>query len=197
MAYIQQELKKETPYATTLQSFNISGWSLLSTPTFSQTAPTFMNFTFIQEFYVFELSPSVTITNVLATPVPNLGCSASDYASFPRGTIAIVSRGNCSFVEKEVLAAAAGAVAVIIYNDKDRAIIFGGYLEANASIPSMHLSSSLTFHLVDLFLYSVFDFLLDGHVLDFAARHPPQPVPQVPLQIIGSSCNIYYMIYLY
>jgi len=51
------------------------------------------------------------------TVVPNLGCNAADFASFIPGTIALISRGTCTFAIKTNNAVAAGALAVIIYNN--------------------------------------------------------------------------------
>jgi Zn-dependent M28 family amino/carboxypeptidase len=48
-----------------------------------------------------------------ATP----GCEAADYAGFPVGTIALISRGACTFAIKAANAQAAGAVGVIIFNN--------------------------------------------------------------------------------
>ncbi len=49
--------------------------------------------------------------------VPNLGCNAADFAGFPAGSIALISRGACTFAIKAVNAYNAGASAVIIYNN--------------------------------------------------------------------------------
>jgi Zn-dependent M28 family amino/carboxypeptidase len=45
------------------------------------------------------------------------GCTAAEYAGFPAGAIALVQRGTCTFREKAEAAQAAGAVAVIIFNE--------------------------------------------------------------------------------
>ena len=44
------------------------------------------------------------------------GCEASDFAGFPPGNIALIQRGSCFFSTKAVNAEAAGAAAVIIFN---------------------------------------------------------------------------------
>lgn len=44
------------------------------------------------------------------------GCEAADFAGFPAGNIALVQRGTCSFGLKAANAQAAGASAVIIFN---------------------------------------------------------------------------------
>ena len=48
-----------------------------------------------------------------ATP----GCEAADFAGFPAGNIALISRGACTFAIKATNAYNAGASAVIIYNN--------------------------------------------------------------------------------
>jgi Zn-dependent M28 family amino/carboxypeptidase len=53
-------------------------------------------------------------------PGPGLttsGCEAADFAGFPAGAIALMQRGECGFGVKADNAAAAGAVASIIFND--------------------------------------------------------------------------------
>ena len=53
-----------------------------------------------------------------ADPTP--GCDAADFAGFVPGTIALVSRGACTFAIKATNAHAAGAVGVVIYNNIGR-----------------------------------------------------------------------------
>ena len=48
-----------------------------------------------------------------ATP----GCDVADYGGFPVGTVALVSRGGCTFATKAQNAYAAGAAAVVIANN--------------------------------------------------------------------------------
>lgn len=50
------------------------------------------------------------------------GCEAADFAGFPAGDIALVQRGTCSFAIKALNAQAAGASAVIIFNQGNTAI---------------------------------------------------------------------------
>jgi Zn-dependent M28 family amino/carboxypeptidase len=51
------------------------------------------------------------------TVVPAHGCSSDDFAGFPAGHVALVSRGTCAFALKASNASAAGADAVVIYNN--------------------------------------------------------------------------------
>jgi Zn-dependent M28 family amino/carboxypeptidase len=63
------------------------------------------------------------------------GCTAADYTGFPTGAIALVQRGTCSFREKAEAAQAAGAVAVVIFNEgnedpnDDRVGVIAGTLD--------------------------------------------------------------------
>jgi Zn-dependent M28 family amino/carboxypeptidase len=45
------------------------------------------------------------------------GCEAGDFAGFTRGNIALLQRGTCPFAQKVANAEAAGAVAVVLFND--------------------------------------------------------------------------------
>jgi Zn-dependent M28 family amino/carboxypeptidase len=53
----------------------------------------------------------------LANPAASTsGCEAADFAGFTPGTIALVQRGTCTFAAKALNAEAAGASAVVIFN---------------------------------------------------------------------------------
>ena len=47
----------------------------------------------------------------------NSGCEAADFAGFPAGAIALVQRGTCTFGAKAQNAEAAGASAVVVFNE--------------------------------------------------------------------------------
>ena len=67
------------------------------------------------------------------------GCEAADFAGFPPGHIALIQRGTCLFQDKVGNAQAAGAAAVIIFNQgntPDReGLIVGSLVPFTASIP--------------------------------------------------------------
>ncbi|MET0590893.1 MAG: M20/M25/M40 family metallo-hydrolase [Naasia sp.] len=71
---------------------------------------------------ILEFSPSTTpttgITAALIAPADPLGCDAAAWSGVnATGLIAVVSRGQCTFAEKNLAAQAAGAAGVIIYNN--------------------------------------------------------------------------------
>jgi len=45
------------------------------------------------------------------------GCEAADFSGFPAGNIAVLQRGTCTFLVKATNAEAAGAAAVVIFNE--------------------------------------------------------------------------------
>ena len=49
------------------------------------------------------------------------GCEAADFAGFPVGNIALIQRGTCTFAQKGNTAAAAGASAIIFFNQGNTA----------------------------------------------------------------------------
>jgi Zn-dependent M28 family amino/carboxypeptidase len=65
-----------------------------------------------------EVTGSVTGVDLSLAPprVSTSGCEAADFAGFPAGNIALVQRGTCTFDLKALNAEAAGASAVIIFN---------------------------------------------------------------------------------
>ena len=69
-----------------------------------------------------NVTASATFVDVQIPPsaTPNTstsGCDAADFAGFPAGNIAVIQRGTCTFAVKAALAEAAGASAVVIFNE--------------------------------------------------------------------------------
>jgi Zn-dependent M28 family amino/carboxypeptidase len=78
------------------------------------------------EHHPMSYSPSTPVGGVeaaLAEPSgAKTGCESSDWTGFPAGSIALVSRGVCAFAVKSQMGKAAGASAVIVYNNADGAL---------------------------------------------------------------------------
>jgi Zn-dependent M28 family amino/carboxypeptidase len=88
-----------------------------------------------------DVTAGVTAVDVnLVPPRANTsGCEVADFAGFPVGNIALVQRGTCAFAAKALNAQAAGASAVIIFNQgntPDREpLITGTLAPSTATIP--------------------------------------------------------------
>ncbi len=82
----------------------------------------------------------VDIVTALTPRAPTVtsGCEAADFAGFTAGNIALIQRGTCTFADKAVNAQAAGASAVIIFNQgntPDReGLIVGTLIPSSAPI---------------------------------------------------------------
>jgi len=99
-------------YDVTVQPFQFQTFISLSAPILEQVAPLpgpIAN-------NILSYSGSGDVTAPVSMPA-NLGCTAADFAGFPAGNIALISRGTCSFAIKATNANAAGAVGVVIYNN--------------------------------------------------------------------------------
>ena len=103
-----------------------------------------------EDFIVMEYSGDGTATAALqavdvtlppaAAPSSTSGCEATDFAGFTAGNIAVVQRGTCTFREKVDNAEAAGASAVIVFNEgqEGRTDLLNGTLGApQAGIPAL------------------------------------------------------------
>lgn len=98
-----------------------------------------------------EVQAPVTAVDLVLPPgaenSSTSGCEASDFQGFPVGHIALIQRGTCTFGEKAAQAQAAGAAAVILFNEGQpgRTDVLGGTLgEAEGlSIPVLGASFAL------------------------------------------------------
>jgi len=70
------------------------------------------------------VTAAVTAVDINLVPprASTSGCEAADFAGFPAGSIALMQRGTCSFGVKAANAQAAGASAVIIFNQGDTSL---------------------------------------------------------------------------
>ncbi len=104
-------------YNVTLQPFP---FVFVALPTLQQTVPIVASY----ETGAFtgsgfgNASAAVTAVDINLVPprASTSGCEAADFAGFPAGNIALVQRGTCTFAIKALNAEAAGASAVVIFN---------------------------------------------------------------------------------
>ena len=127
-------------YDVTLNPF---AFVYVALPTLRQLSPVAANY----ETGAFTGSGFGSVTAVVSPVDINLvpprastsGCDAADFAGFPAGNIALVQRGTCTFAVKALNAQAAGASAVIIFNQGNtperEGLIIGTLAPAVVNIP--------------------------------------------------------------
>jgi Zn-dependent M28 family amino/carboxypeptidase len=138
-------------YGVTRQPFSYDQFVENSEPTFTAGGTTY---TAGEDFLTMEYSGSGDVTGQItgvdlvlppgsAANTSTSGCEASDFTGFPSGDIALIQRGTCSFRDKAVNAANAGAVGAIIFNEgqEGRQDVLNGTLSApKISIPTIGTS---------------------------------------------------------
>jgi Zn-dependent M28 family amino/carboxypeptidase len=117
--YIVDQLNR-AGYTPQVQDFTFNSWQELSDPVFAETSPTPKTYTPNTDFATLEYSGTGDVTAEAKAVDPDAtglgsGCEAGDLTGFPRGDIALIRRGGCTFATKADNAIAAGATAVVIY----------------------------------------------------------------------------------
>ncbi len=106
-------------YNVTVQPFQFQTFITLAPPLLERVAPPPAG-PIANNIMSYSGSGAVTAP-VTALPAPPTdatpGCEAADFAGFPAGNIALISRGACTFAIKATNAYNAGAAGVIIYNN--------------------------------------------------------------------------------
>lgn len=106
-------------YNVTVQDFQFQTFITLSPTILEQVAPPPAG-PIANNIFSYSGSGDVTaaVTALTAPPADATpGCEAADFAGFPAGNIALISRGACTFAQKATNAHNAGAVGVVIYNN--------------------------------------------------------------------------------
>ena len=101
-------------YNVTVQEFQFQTFIVLSPTVLEQVAPPPAGPVVTN---IMSYSGSGDVAAPVSTVSAITGCNASDFAGFPAGHIALISRGACTFALKATNAYNAGAVGVIIYNN--------------------------------------------------------------------------------
>jgi Zn-dependent M28 family amino/carboxypeptidase len=145
-------------WAVQKQPFVFPFFQELAPAAFGQILPTPQGFVNGTDFLTMQYSGSgdvtgqVTAVGPLNVPIGNTppgttasGCAASDFAGFPAGHIALVQRGTCNFIVKVTNAQAAGATAVVIFNEGQpgRTDATAGNLGAPVTIPVLGATYAL------------------------------------------------------
>jgi hypothetical protein len=138
-------------YDVTLQEYKFPYSSFVGDPVLQEDSPTPHSFGLGTDFIPAKVAGSahaklqpVGGIVVPATPTPSSasGCSASDFAGFMPGNIALIQRGTCTFAKKVANAEAAGASVAVIFNEGNpgRTGVFNGSLAGNEHIPVIFTS---------------------------------------------------------
>lgn len=113
-------LLEDAGYLVTIQPFQFQTFIALSPSILEQVAPAPAG-TVANTILSYSGSGDVTAA-VTALTAPSLdatpGCEAADFAGFPAGNIALISRGACTFAIKATNAYNAGASGVVLYNNQ-------------------------------------------------------------------------------
>ena len=153
--YVQQRLEK-AGWEVSRQPFEFAFFQQNSSA-FSQIAPEPATYAEGTDYAVMTYSASADVTATaqavdVVVPPPaaangnTSGCEAADFAGFTAGNIALVQRGTCPFGQKVANAQAAGASAVVVFNEgqEGRTDVVQGTLGApGATIPAIGVSYAL------------------------------------------------------
>ena len=133
-------------YDVSTQEFSFPFFQELSQAQFSRVSPNPTTFA-ATDFRTMTFAKAVDVTAAV-TPVDvrippgapgssTSGCETSDFTGFPVGNIALVQRGTCTFATKAQNAAAAGASAVIVFNEGQpgRTAVVAGTLGGPVGVP--------------------------------------------------------------
>lgn len=124
--YVADQLE-QAGYDVTVDEYGVSRYEILSASAEVVAGPE--DLLGGLEGRLFEYSGGGTVVDAPVVPVdlqlppgasPNSstsGCEPGDFDDFPPGAVALIQRGSCNFAVKAVLAADAGASAVIIFNE--------------------------------------------------------------------------------
>jgi hypothetical protein len=119
-------LMKEAGYDVTIQPYKFFYFAFSGRPSFREISPTPHDFTLASEWNAGQSTGTATadlqpaggiVVPPTPTPSSSSGCAASDFDGFVRGRIALIQRGTCNFGVKVRNAQAAGASAVVIFNE--------------------------------------------------------------------------------
>jgi Zn-dependent M28 family amino/carboxypeptidase len=167
--YVKRQLD-QAGYTTSEQSFEFPFFQETAPAVFARVSPSPRTFT-ADEFATMSFAGSGDVTAAvqavdvvvpIAANPPNTstsGCEPADFAGFTAGNIALVQRGTCPFRQKADNAAAAGAAALIVFNEgqplsstqpEDRTVVIQGSLGTpGVTIPVVGTSYAIGEELVN------------------------------------------------
>ncbi len=154
--YIEAQLQG-AGYTTTRQEFTYTK-VVVDEAALDVISPDPESYAFFNDFYPMDYTGQGDVTDDVTAVDVNLagdrastsGCEAADFVGFPVGEIALIQRGSCDFAVKAANAEAAGATAVVIFNqgnvnpDDDRfGVVFGTLGAPGITIPVVGTSFAI------------------------------------------------------
>lgn len=139
----------------TRQPFTILDFELTDAPRFAQLGPDPREYVLDQDYRVARFSGSGDVAaQVVAVDLSlgpandsTSGCEPDDFAEFVAGSVALIQRGGCYHDDKLANAAAAGAAAVVLFNQGDtpeRSVLYTPRLSpGRATIPVVGVAYDL------------------------------------------------------
>ena len=127
--YVEKQITRDKNlnkyYTVKRDPFDYQFWEKNSPSQLERLAPAPRTFTespdgVTGDFGTFNFSGSGEVSGTVQavdTASADSGCEAADFAGFTAGNIALIQRGTCDFAVKAANAEAAGASAVIIFNE--------------------------------------------------------------------------------
>ncbi|SDX95935.1 PA domain-containing protein [Geodermatophilus africanus] len=119
--YVEKRLRR-AGWEVSRQQFDFPFFQLRSS-SFSRVAPTATTYQVGTDYVPMTYTASGTVDDRAVTPVDidstTSGCETEDFTGFAAGTVALVQRGTCPFGLKAGNAAAAGASAVVVFNNAE------------------------------------------------------------------------------
>jgi Zn-dependent M28 family amino/carboxypeptidase len=153
--YVARKLKK-AGYDVEVQPFAYLLYEEHSPPVLNRLSPTSETYVPDEDFASMTYSGAGDVTGTLVPaagivippteqPSSASGCAASDFPAETAGNVALVQRGACDFSVKAANAIAAGATAVIIFNegnssDQSRIDMYFGTLGGPVAVPVLSTS---------------------------------------------------------
>lgn len=153
-------------YRIQTQQFKILDFVEINPPLFEQKSPNpkVYNPKAADGFYGMQYSPSGDVTGVIQ-PVDIIlppgdtansntsGCEMDDFKNFQPGRIALIQRGTCTFRAKALNAQAAGATAVIVFNEGQKGrtdATIGTLSDTMVKIPVIYVNHAIGVELYTL-----------------------------------------------
>jgi len=130
--YVARTLRK-AGYRVTIQKFELSDHWETATASLRLTSPEAREYTEGADFVPMAYSGSGKVTGeVIPVDVAgrstSSGCEAADFDGFRKDSVALIRRGACTFGQKAGNAEAAGASAVLIFDESPSSGVFSGTL---------------------------------------------------------------------